>query len=364
MAPIKTSQGHSTNPCLMRNQIFILLVLTIFVMLPLAVLVAKYQDRQNAFAGSFTRYFPGRFLNVKGCDLKFNSYFIAGSQDSSILLGNYTIGPQLLSVDRDLKVHDTFDVELDKSGLRRKNRYLSIVEGDVLHLGYGLDHAMYKGSLNAGKVEQLSLKAPYFTVYVPISPTSYVFQYTSAKTKRLSFRKVSLSGESIENDSVLVPQVDGQFCTSGHLKYCKSMNLLIYVYCYRNQILVMDTNLNLLKQYNTIDHIDTARFDVSKINSTGSRVLTSPTILVNQRCAVYKHYLFVNSKIRGRKEDDRKFERSTVIDIYDLRNGKYLNSLSLPNSNMVNIKQLEIINGEIYVMSQTYLQRFKFELPQ
>lgn len=348
----------------MRTAIKYVTLVTIISLIPIVILLGSYLHRLNKLSGDFTRLFPFNYTDAKFFDLHYNSYYIAGTIDTNIFLGNYSTIPQLLKMNSLLKDTATINVNIIAPNKNELGSYRIIVDSSNFYVYYGMRHTVMKGSTDNWTAFPLNIFSPYFHAAVPVSSSSMVFAYMNSKKNENSFRKESIGGAKIENDEILEKQVDGQFCTSGILEYNKQLNVLTYLYTYRNQILVMDTNLNLIKKIKTIDGIDTARFEVSKINSTGSKVITKPTILVNPKCATYKQYLLVHSKIMGKHEDDKQFEHSTVIDIYDIQQGHYVYSFSLPNNKKVNISQLKVINGDVYTMSGKYLNKYRIKLPE
>ena len=347
----------------MQRKVIILVVISFTAILPSAFLLSSYLKRLDRFSGQFTRTYINACSNLVAYNLGFNSFYIAGSFDGNIYLGNKSILPRLLKMS--MSMHDTESVKIDYSVSDKASRskYRIIVDSPNFHIAYGTSHLILSGWVNSWKADQNKLTIPYFIDCIPLPSGSLVFRYISANSHENSFRKVTFDNKSVDNSSVLEKQVDGQICTSGILEYNKHLNILTYLYNYRNQILILDTNLKLIKSIKTIDDIDTVRFTVSQIKSTGQSVITNPTIMVNPRCATYQQFLLVQSKIMGKKEDDKKFEHSIVIDIYDISKGEYLYSISLHNATKSNISQMKVIDGYLYLMIGKYIQRYKISLP-
>ncbi len=348
----------------MTNRIKGLALVLIIALAPLVVLLNSYLQRLEKLSGDFTRTFPYTFTDVKAFDLKYNSYYIAGVMGNDLYLANRSVTPRLLRINSGLKDTQTAFINFQKHQLEWLSAYELIIDSPNFYIGYGMQHTVFTGTCDNWTASLHPVRCPYFSEYIPVNDQCVIFKYVSFKKDENSFRKVCTFGDSIEKDQILEKHVDGKFCTSGKLEFNKQLRVLTYIYAYRNQILVMDTNLNLIKKIKTIDDVDSARFEVSHINSDSKGVITKPTIKVNPQCATYKQYLFVHSKIMGRHEDDKSFEHSTVIDIYDITKGMYVYSISLPNSEKINISQLRIIGGWIYTMSNRYLTRYKVKLPE
>ncbi len=348
----------------MKSTIKYLSITLIISLFPILILLSSYQERLSKLAGDFKREIRYKVSKTIAFDLKYNSYYVAGSAGDYMFLGNHSTKPRLLRISKLLKDTATIGVTVNDELEAKNANYRIILDSLNFYLLYGLEHRVLIGRTGLWQATRHDIDPPFFQQGLPISNSSVAFRYISSQKKQNSLIKISTNGSKIENDKVLEKQVDGRFCTSGNLEYNKKLNVLTYLYAYRNQILVLDTNLNLLKKIKTIDHIDTARFEVSTINSSRQKVITKPTILVNPKCATYKQYLLVHSKIMGNEEDDTQFEHSTAIDIYDIQNGTYVYSFYLPNPNKVNISEIKIIDGYVYTLSQHYISRYTIQLPE
>ncbi len=117
-----------------------------------------------------------------------------------------------------------------------------------------------------------------------------------------------------------------------------------------------------MDKFRTIDPIDTARITVTEVRSQDKSVV-SASVLVNARSAIWKKFLYVQSKIMGQKEDEYLFNHSVVVDVYNLENFKYSHSFYLPHVANEPITQLQVYDGYIYTLSNNYINRFQVELP-
>jgi len=132
---------------------------------------------------------------------------------------------------------------------------------------------------------------------------------------------------------ILEKQIDGVFCVDGTMRFSKEIDRLVYTYRYRNQFIVMDTNLNVVARINTIDTTSKAKIKIATIKSTNSRTLASPPFVVNNQTSVYKQWLFVNSSLLALNDDPDTFNTTSIIDVYDIVNAKYLFSFYIGNNN-------------------------------
>ncbi|WEK21344.1 MAG: hypothetical protein P0Y49_09340 [Candidatus Pedobacter colombiensis] len=340
-----------------------LLLIFILSPVPILILFIRYHAKLKVLSYDFERRIPFEVTDIKGLDLRFNSYYIAGSSDENIYLGNYTTLPRLLRTNSPLTDTQTINIDLRYTTSHGVSDYKIYVDSINFYVFYGLERSILKGKTNEWRASTWTISCPFFQESVPLNDNSLVFRYVSSKTQCNAFRKATYPAGTIENDTILIKQVDGQYCTSGNLEYNKNLQLFTYLYAYRNEIIVMDTSLNLVRKIKTIDPIDSAFFNVSAIQSNGSSVITTPALLVNPKCATWKNYLFVHSTLMGKKEDDTQFKYSTVIDIYDIARGAYVYSFYLPNTQHKNISQFKVINGYVYTIHDSFIYRYKIQLP-
>jgi hypothetical protein len=136
------------------------------------------------------------------------------------------------------------------------------------------------------------------------------------------------------------------------------------VYSYRNEILIIDTNLKVVKKINTIDPIDTAKIKIDKIRSNKSTTFSAPPILVNASYSIWNRYIFIHSKIMARNEDEAFFHDSSVIDIYNLSNGKYLYSFYIPSYNYKPISGFQVFDNYLITLSDKYIIKYDIKLPK
>lgn len=327
------------------------------------ILYLRYYNKLKSSSYDFKREIQFVIKSLRHFDLKYNSFYIAGDYNKDIYLGNYTVNGYLLKIDPLLIDTQSVVIKKDKGSWKSNELYTIRIDPNHFYLFNGAKRSILFGDNGTWLAKENSVFKPYFQEAIAINPGSIVFRYISNKTNSNSLRKESFSTKRIENSNILEKQVDGLFCTTGILGLNRQLNHLTYMYLYRNQILVIDTNMNVIKKIKTIDPIDSAKFEVSTIKSDHSKVFSSPPLLVNSKCDNWKNYLFIHSKLMGRHEDDVLFRNSTVIDIYDLQKGIYCYSIYLPNQDNKPITQFRVIENYIYTISGRTINRYEVELP-
>jgi hypothetical protein len=314
----------------MKNLYYYLIATALISIAVILALYVNYNKKLEAHSYSFSRKISHAVKTIKRFDLGFNSYYFSGQSATDLYLANQTLDNYLLRISHSMTDTQSVRIKIKGPGLNPKGRYMISVDSNNFYLFNGSVRSIFMGKTATWIAATVNMPMPFFQESIPLNNKSVFFRYVNSKTRTNSLRKVSVSGESIDNDFIFKKQVDGLFCTSGQLEYNSHMNLLTYMYYYRNEILLIDTNLKETGKIKTIDPIDTARIEISKIKSKNASVATS-SLLVNAKSATWKNYIFVLSKLMGKHEDNVKFKTSTVLDIYDLRNRSYRYSIYLPD---------------------------------
>lgn len=341
-----------------------LIFITVASLAVILLVFSDYYFKLEKISYNFERKISYNTHKMWRFDLKYYSYYMAGFAQGNIYLGNTSATRYLLRMDTLLKDTQSLVLKIDPARLKTPGQYRIALDSLDFHLFNGAARDIYKGKVGVWQAKPDDIFTPYFLECIPINESSKVFRYVSSQTKNNSLRKESRHAGIVENDKILEKQVDGIFCTSGMLDYNRQLNLLTYVYTFRNEILLIDTNLNLIRKLKTIDPVDSAKFIVSKIKSNQTSVLTSPSVTVNARSATWNKYLFIQSKLMGKKEDESMFNRAAVIDVYDLEKGMYVYSFYLPNKKEELITQFKVIDGYFYTIAGHYIDRYKIKFPE
>lgn len=128
---------------------------------------------------------------------------------------------------------------------------------------------------------------------------------------------------------LLKGQQDNFFTTLGSLLVDAIHNKVVYVYLYRNEFMLLDTNLNLQYSAHTIDTISQAKIKTAVLDKT-TLTLASPPLMVNEQGVLQWPYLYIHSRILSASEDPDVFDQHQVIDVYDLEDrGRYCFSFYL-----------------------------------
>lgn len=330
-------------------------VLSNGIVLFLFAMSSQMKDRHN----SFLRLFPSHLaLDGNSFNIKYNSYYIAGGTAHHIYLGNYTSPLNMLILNTALT--DSQHVKLNVRGIMDQKFWSARVRVDSPHF-YVHDGAVpriYKGNVRNWQADRFMHDAEYFLDFEPIGQSSFAIKSLSAKTGESVLGKITIEMPHYTFiPGLLQRQIDGVFCTDGMMHYDKELARLIYLYRYRNQYIVLDTNLNLAYRGNTIDTISKAKIKVATIKTSNSTTLAAPPLMVNKYSAVSKNWLFVNSHLLARNEHPKALDKADVIDVYDLINSKYQFSFYIFNyGGEEKLNEFKVFGNRLFALFDHHIQ--------
>ncbi|MDA6069541.1 hypothetical protein NJT12_07915 [Flavobacterium sp. AC] len=331
------------------------LVTSILAIVLLFVFSEEVMHHRNPFLRRYPQHPAEYSASFK---LKHNSYYIVGLRGNRIILGNYEFPSYLMSFDSDLKDQKIQMISFSPGKIPFKNIYITLQEPHF-YLYDGSVPVLFRGDAKNWSITKEFEGMPYFTKLVPIDGASVAFRSNnSVKLANVLgvFKIDSIPKINYKRD-LLQKQIDGIFDTDGILLYSNGIKKIVYLYYYRNEFIVADQNGTLQYRGHTIDTISKARLKVSTLKGGKQYALSSPSDVVNSKAAVYKNLLFVHSLVRGQYEDETLWQKSFIIDVYDLTKGSYLMSFpiyhtssSTLNSFAVTQDYLSVIIGEDLVV--------------
>lgn len=323
-----------------RKQLFILLGCMLIggVLLTSMLLSSSIVDEKTIVRQPFIRSFAVgvKLDELKVVDLNVNSFYIAGFADKTVYLGNHT-GP-LHIVEVRLPEVDTVHhiLQIDDSEIPSNFRYFKVrVDSPRFYLNHGVLPGIFTGQLKDLHAHKfLPVDCPYFVDAISIGPNEQALRSYSLETKAYELAKLTLDSPYFEfKPDLLEKQIDGLFCEEGSLHFSKSLEKLVYVYHFRNEYFVTDTHLHLEGRFHSIDTFRTAPLDVANVESKNYRTLKSKPIRFNAQSYVDDGLLFIQSPLLGKEDDFEKFNTTTTLDVYEIKDGQYLYSIQVPNYN-------------------------------
>ncbi|MBZ4033822.1 hypothetical protein K6T82_03530 [Flavobacterium sp. 17A] len=358
------SKGNESNNFIGRHlkHIKIICFCLVFSAVSITMLFLSSENIMH-YNNPFIRSYPVHAAEfIYEIDLKFNSYYFAGSDEKKVYLGNYTNPSQVLVIDNKSRQIKKVRILFNPDKILFKNVTISVRDSSF-YLFDGSVPKYFQGSLKNWKINNEFNGFPYFTKAVPLDDVSAVFRSNNAKNSANVLGIYNASDESGKiryKRDLLERQTDGIFDTDGMLMYSSKLEKIVYLYYYRNEFIIADKLGSLSYRGHTIDTIKNVKIKTASLKNDTERTISSPVYIVNAHSAIYKNLLFVNSKIRGRNEIDKLWERSSIIDLYDIKTNKYLLSFPVYHIGKKGLRSLTITEENLYALIGKTLVVYKF----
>jgi hypothetical protein len=314
---------------------------------------------QSKTGNGFKRTYQFHILtSVRKKRIEKNMYGISGTGKSSLFLAINNVPLYGLRISDDLTDSQHFKIRID-SGIKIPVAGTQLqIDSPFVFICSGTLPAIFQGKFPDSFVHRISLPLPYFTIVAPFNQHSFALRVLESKRKQYILAKSSRK-ETTYATNILVRQVDGIFCTDGMLVYNKDKSRIVYVYYYRNQYLLLDTNLHLIYQGKTIDTISIAKIKVAIDNKTESMTMSSPPLVVNSNSASWKNWLFIQSPRSAENEKLEDLKANSVIDVYDLQKGTYIFSFYLSNPYSKKLKEFRVINNRLIALYDEWIYSYE-----
>ena len=340
-----------------RNQIlFVGFALTILAFAGVGTLefLLKISEKKRFQRNNFVRMFPPVAVKKEtSFDLKYNSYYLAGTANNCVYLGNTTAPLLVLELDSILKKSIRHKIILPNDKVNFDGMQLRI-SGSSFYLINGVIPFVYKGTTADWKAHCKMIKGLKFAIAEVIDSTTIVFRSLSDKKNENILGTINFSDSTTVklkyHPELLQKQIDGVFDTDGAMHYSGKLKKFVYIYYYRNEFIVTDDNLNLDYRANTIDTTSRAKLKVLWLKRKNEKKLAEPALTVNRTSAIYQNLLFVNSSLPGRYEPLVMWKDASIIDVYDIESKLYLMSFYIYNENGRQLSTFIVDGSRLYAL--------------
>lgn len=338
----------------------ILLASTFFAICSMVLLFIFSEDiihHQN----NFIRRFPNQVTKAHQIDLRFNSYYLAGTTGNKIYLGNYTAPLLITVIDTALKTKKEFNANLSNINYPFQSVQVRVVPPNF-YVVDGTVPIIFKGKIKDWKASVKWHGSVLFSRFELIDSLTIACRSIKNPSGESVLGTLYFGNPAVFNLNykLLQKQIDGIFDVDGTLQYDPQLKRLVYVYLYRNQFIVADKRLNLDYRGKTIDTVHRAQIEVAYLANTQEKKLAAPPLIVNKISAVYKNLLFVNSGLPGRYEDDKMWKEASIIDVYDLNDKSYISSFYIYDISNKKLKSFFVRDNHLYGFVGQYLVDYKF----
>ena len=329
------------------------------------IILYGLSDRPIIYSQNFTRVFRQDVIQKRNImDMKGDSYYIAGATASRIFFGNEKDSLDLLVTNTLLSSPQHVQVSIANEEILKLEDSRIEIDSPFFYIKAGGLPGIFRGTIDHWRATRILDGITLFDHAVALTKNSFAFQATGAAegstTSQNILCKMSEDVEEFKlNPDILEGQVDDYFSTLGVLRYSKKLNYLVYTYLFRNQYLVIDTNLNLRYKASTIDPVSQARIKPIEV-SKGRYTLASTSAIVNRSSQIYENLLFVNSNLMGTNETKESFDNVSVIDVYDIQKNMYQFSFYLPDHNATRMSSFKVMDDRILALHGHYAVTYFF----
>jgi hypothetical protein len=189
-----------------------------------------------------------------------------------------------------------------------------------------------------------------------VSETSFALRTINRQLNQYTLAKYVRGQQHIlENKNAIIKQLDGFICSDGILLYDSSCSRIIYLYFYRNQFLILDSNLKLLARAKTIDTCGYAQIRLHHFIKEKYTTFEAPALMVNKKACVWNGRLYIQSGLVSDNEDRRIFSNNSIVDVYDLTNAKYLYSFYIPHFNQFKLDGFQVRENMLFAIQGNFI---------
>ncbi|MBO9676355.1 MAG: hypothetical protein J7577_23135 [Sphingobacteriaceae bacterium] len=328
-----------------------------------AVVVGLFISSEHVIKqeNNFTRRFLLHpVIEDKRFNLGINSYYFAGISDGKIYLGNLTAPLLLTAVDTGLRSLTQIRIKPDQTDFKFRNLQVQ-VKAPFYYLYDGSVPVIYQGRLGDTNARIISYRDAYFNQLVVIDSSKFAIRTQNSINQQYTLAGLNLSKlPKIELfSSILEKQVDGVFDSDGKIIQSYNSNKVIYTYAYRNEFIVMNSDLGVQGKLHTIDTTKIAKLTSKKLGD-GKYKMAAPPLVVNKNQTANHYLLFNQSNLMGKHENTKAWKKASVIDIYKLDRQEYVGSFYVYNQKENKMSHMMATENYFFVMVGNELIRYHF----
>ena len=348
----------------MKNSIIYIILIIVCSIL----IIYKYSpigqvQQSNAFKRNFI---PSKVMFEKAIRLPNHLFGFAGKLDKDIVLKSYSEQLPLFKINYALNKLDTISLTYPPAFRVTTNIYKNFESSNIYFTNPYSDISIYNGY----KSILFNVSGLRFDNFQPISSRTLIVRARHSYKKQLNRALVKLvlsDHVSVDKKYLLPKQVNGFFTNDGWLHYDKKSARVLYMYFYRGEFLNLDTNLNLLYVGKTIDTVRIAKIktDIITVKTTDGRGVkeitpTIPPRFINTYITTHNDCIYILSALESDNKISYNYTRNQAVDVYRIRDGKYLHSFYIPKYKGIKVNEFQIKDDTMVAIYGSYLVTYKF----
>lgn len=193
---------------------------------------------------------------------------------------------------------------------------------------------------------------------IKLNKQQYLYKTSKASEqfKNEYLKVVDIStGKYAENDTVLPKTNDHGIATDGF--FIKGPDGSVYhIYYYMSTILIFDSNGKYVRKFETLDG---SNIPPESIETTTGHVPNTRTPVIHSAAAVDNQYLYTVSNVLSTRNDEALVHSNFIIDIYDIKLGKYSHSFVVPKKGRGRLNDFKLYKNNLIVTQGGILYIYK-----
>ncbi len=337
------------------------LLFSVFASGVLMFLLYNYSEQIIHYQNKFIRRFPQHVAEeIYKVDLKYNSYYFAGSGNGKLYIGNNTAPLKMLVLDTASKSKKHFKISLIQKSLPFSGPRIRVLNNDFF-VFEGIVPYVFKGSIENWSASLKLNSGYYFSQLMPMDSTNLALRYLVPISGESALGNLNLKDplKAKFDTTLLKKQFDGIFDTDGILLFNEQLHRMIYIYYYRNEYFVIKPDLKLERTSKTIDTISKAQVQLIQYKNSDRKTFAKPPLTVNKGAATYGQFLFVHSTLPGLYESDKIWKVASIIDVYDLSDTTYRSSFLLYDVDNQKVTDIIVYGNFLYALIADKLVCYK-----
>ena len=323
------------------------------------ILVLFYTQPQPKILqdNSFTRNYRENALTpIAEQKLEFNSYYVAGVNDSLVYLGNSTGFTH--GVVWNYHTNDTthFRIKISNAPEQFASLPKWQVYEDYFFIGEGVGPSLYRGLVGEWIAEEFMLVVPYYNDIMVLDTTEFIIRALQASTQKYVLATYNNMEPYVQIHDVLEQEAGNLFQADGSIIWNPERQEISYLYFYRNKIDTWNNGFKEQSGTNLIYNLDASAVSTHQ-GRDGTHLRDSPIPALHSNIRTWKNQSYVLSNVMG-KENPEEFSDNTIIDVYM---DDYSQSLRLSNRNGEKARNFYITDDYIIALYPTELVVYKHD---
>lgn len=339
----------------------ILIPITIIIAIGIVALLAWESLKPTKINSDFNRSFISADLKLKSVMANQGIARLSGYTNRHLYF--QTKDPSLIvTTDYSLNVMNKITLNIPNNG-RMSSGFTTYVDSPYISVLAGRASVVIKTDMHKDINEVYKTPFKIYTRSVKISPTSYIVRGVDTTVRAFDqiIMKINPNVASVSREKN-ISEVNGDagLSTDGMFSYDSINHLIIYTLFYENKFICIDTNLNVIYKTKTVDN--TKHYPIKSTINRNVLTAATPKQIVNNHALINNGWLFINSGIKANNENRDTLNHNSIVDIYDIKSGKYKGTFYVPEYNGEKMRRFDIVNKNLIAIYRSNVVLYHLEL--